>query len=144
VVEPSFGLDRMLYVVLEYAYSEREGRVVLKLPRDLAPIEAAVFPLMTKDGLPEKAREIRQSLLNYGFNVEYDEGGSIGRRYARMDEAGTPYTITIDYQTLEDDTVTLRDRDTWKQVRIKAGRLPQTLESLLKGEIEFEEAGAPL
>jgi len=144
VVEPSFGLDRMLYVVLEYAYSEREGRVVLKLPRDLAPIEAAVFPLMTKDDLPEKAREIRQSLLNYGFNVEYDEGGSIGRRYARMDEAGTPYTITIDYQTLEDDTVTLRDRDTWKQVRIKAGRLPQTLESLLKGEIEFEEAGAPL
>ncbi|RLI24698.1 MAG: glycine--tRNA ligase, partial [Candidatus Hecatellales archaeon] len=144
VVEPSFGLDRILYVVLEYAYSEKEGRVVLRLPRDLAPIEAAVFPLMAKDGLPEKAREIHQALLSQGFNVEYDESGSIGRRYARMDEAGTPYTITVDYQTLQDGTVTLRDRDTWRQVRLEARKLPQILRSLLKGEISFEEAGLPV
>jgi len=144
VVEPSFGLDRMLYVTLEYAYSEKEERVVLKLPKDLAPIEAAVFPLMTKDGLPERAREIHQNLLSQGFNVEYDEGGSIGRRYARMDEAGTPYTITIDYQTIEDGTVTLRDRDTWKQVRVKTEKLPQILRSLLKGEMGFERAGVLL
>lgn len=144
VVEPSFGLDRMLYIVLEYAYTEREGRVVLKLPRDLAPIEAAVFPLMTKGGLPEKAKEIHRLLVDQGFTVEYDESGSIGRRYARMDEAGTPYTITIDYQTLEDNTVTLRDRDTWKQVRVKVEKLPETLQSLLRGELSFEEAGEPV
>ncbi len=144
VVEPSFGLDRLLYVVLEYAYSERGDRVVLKLPKDLAPIEVAVFPLMSKDGLPEKAREIYQALLNEGFTVEYDESGSIGRRYARMDEVGTPYAVTIDYQTLQDDTVTLRDRDTWKQIRVPVKDLPGILQSLLHGEISFEEAGKPL
>jgi len=144
VVEPSFGLDRLLYVTLEYAYTERGDRVVLRLPRDLAPIEVAVFPLMNKDGLPEKAREIYLSLLREGFTVEYDESGSIGRRYARMDEIGTPYAVTVDYQTLKDETVTLRDRDTWKQVRVPAGRLPEVLRSLFRGEISFEKAGEPL
>ncbi|MHC1586089.1 MAG: His/Gly/Thr/Pro-type tRNA ligase C-terminal domain-containing protein, partial [Candidatus Hecatellaceae archaeon] len=76
--------------------------------------------------------------------VEYDESGSIGRRYARMDEVGTPYAVTIDYQTLQDDTVTLRDRDTWKQIRVPVKDLPGILQSLLHGEISFEEAGKPL
>ncbi len=144
VVEPSFGLDRLLYVTLEYAYMEKDGRVVLRLPRDLAPIEAAVFPLVTKDGLPEKAREVYRMLLDEGFRVEYDESGSIGRRYARMDEIGTPIAVTIDYQTLQDNTVTLRDRDTWKQVRVKLENLAENLRRYLRGEAEIEDLGEPV
>ncbi|MGP3667180.1 MAG: glycine--tRNA ligase [Candidatus Bathyarchaeota archaeon] len=138
VAEPSFGLDRLLYATLEYGYSEKEGRVVLKLPKDLAPIETAVFPLMSKDRLPEKALEVYNMLVKEGFIVEYDESGSIGRRYARMDEVGTPFAITIDYQTLNDDTVTIRDRDSWRQVRVKIESLPETLRKLLKGKLNFE------
>ena len=138
VAEPSFGLDRLFYATLEYAYSEKEGRVVLKLPKDLAPIEVAVFPLMSKDKLPEKALEVYNLLIREGFMVEYDDSGSIGRRYARMDEVGTPFAVTIDYQTLDDNTVTIRDRDTWKQVRVKIESLPEKLSKLLKGKVNFE------
>ena len=138
VAEPSFGLDRLFYATLEYAYSEKEGRVVLKLPKDLAPIEVAVFPLMSKDKLPEKALEVYNLLVREGFMVEYDDSGSIGRRYARMDEVGTPFAITIDYQTLDDNTVTIRDRDTWKQVRVKIESLPEKLSKLLKSKVNFE------
>ena len=88
VVEPSFGLDRLVYVTLEHAYTVKEGRVVLRLPRDVAPIQVAVLPLVSRDGLPERAREIYDLLLSEGFDVEYDEAGSIGRRYARCDEIG--------------------------------------------------------
>jgi len=141
VVEPSFGLDRLVYATLEYAYSEKEGRIVLRLPRKIAPIELAVFPLMSKDNLPEKAWEVYKMLVDEGFTVEYDESGSIGKRYARMDEAGTPIAITIDYQTLQDETVTLRDRDTWKQIRVKIKKLPSILRKYLNGEIGFDEIG---
>jgi len=139
VAEPSFGLDRLFYAALEYAYSEKEGRVVLRLPRDLAPIEVAVFPLMSRDGLPEKAKEVYGMLLSHGFVVEYDESGSIGRRYARMDEVGTPLAVTVDYQTLQDNTVTLRDRDTWEQIRIKIEKLPLALEKYFKEKLEFKD-----
>ena len=114
VIEPSFGSDRLAYVALEYAYTIKDGRVILKLPRDIAPVQLAVLPLVQKDGLPEKARALYKRLIDEGFSVEYDEAGSIGKRYARFDEIGVPLCITIDYQTLKDETVTIRVRDSWK------------------------------
>jgi len=141
VVEPSFGSDRLFYVTIEYAYTTREGRALLSLPRDLAPVQLGVYPLVNKDGLPEKARQVYQMLTNEGFTVEYDEAGSIGRRYARADEVGTPLGVTIDYQTLRDETVTIRDRDTWKQVRNEIEKLPALLGAYLHYKMEFEDMG---
>ncbi|MDH5438167.1 MAG: glycine--tRNA ligase [Candidatus Bathyarchaeota archaeon] len=144
VVEPSFGSDRLFYVTLEYAYKRKEGRTLLSLPRDLAPVGASVFPLVSKDGLPEKARQVYRLLIDSGFTVEYDESGSIGRRYARADEVGTPLGVTVDYQTLKDDTVTVRDRDTWRQVRNKIDELPELLNAYFRLKIEFKELGQPV
>ena len=141
VIEPSFGLDRLAYVALEYAYTKRKKRTLLSLSRELAPIQASVFPLVSKDGLPEKAKEVYQMLIKEGFTVEWDESGSIGRRYARADEAGTPLGVTIDYQTLEDGTVTLRDRDTWRQVRSEISNLSELLHAYFRHKIDFEGLG---
>jgi glycyl-tRNA synthetase len=96
-----------------------KSRVVLKLHPKFAPFKAAILPLVKKDGLPEKAREIVKTLRRAGLNVSYDEQQSIGKRYARHDEVGTPYCLTVDMQTLSDHTVTIRDRDTATQQRIK-------------------------
>ncbi len=141
VVEPSFGSDRLFYATIEYSYKTKEGRVLLSLPRDLTPIQLGVYPLMSKDGMPEKARQIYKMLTNEGFTVEYDEAGSIGRRYARADEVGTPLGVTIDYQTLRDGTVTIRDRDTWRQVRTEVGKLPELIRAYFRYKIEFEDLG---
>ena len=131
VIEPSAGADRATLAFLCEAYTEDEApdengklqaRVVLKLHPRLAPIKAAVFPLVKKDGMPEVAEQIYRELKQH-FNVFYDEKGAVGRRYRRQDEAGTPYCITVDGQTLQDDTVTIRDRDTLEQWRIQGGRL---------------------
>lgn len=143
VVEPSFGVDRLVYAVLEYAYQAKEGRTLLKLPREVVPIQISVFPLMSKDGMPEKAEEVYQRLLDEGFRAEYDESGSIGRRYARAGEVGTPLGITIDYQTLKDNTVTLRDRDTWTQVRSKIEDLPSLLRAYFSYKLDFKKLGKP-
>ncbi len=144
VVEPSFGIDRLVYVALESAYSKRDGRTLLKLPRDLAPIQVGVFPLLTKDGLVEKAKELYECLVSNRFAAEYDEAGSIGRRYARADEVGTPLCLTVDYQTLEDNTVTLRDRDSWKQVRTDAENILSELRDYLWNKKAFENMGKSL
>ena len=144
VIEPSFGSDRLAYVALEYAYTVKDGRVILKLPRDIAPIQLAVLPLVRKDGLPERARELYEALIEEGFSAEYDEVGSIGRRYARFDEVGTPLCITVDYQTLEDDTVTIRDRDSWEQVRSEIKDLPRLLWEFFRFRIGFHELGSPV
>lgn len=144
VVEPSFGIDRIFYAALEYAYTETKGRKVLRLPRDVAPISVSVFPLVSRDGLPEIAKEVYSLLIEEGFTVDYDEAGSIGRRYARADEVGVPIAVTIDYETLEDRTVTLRDINTWKQVRTKISDLPLLLAEYLRGKIEFDQMGTPL
>lgn len=144
VVEPSFGVERMLYVALEYAYSEVDGRIVLKLPKDLAPIQIAVYPLLSRDGLPEKAYQIYRSIKDAGFRVEYDESGSIGKRYARADEIGIPIVVTVDYRSLEDDTVTLRDRDTWRQVRVDTLNLIDKLRMYFDGRASFSELGTPI
>jgi len=141
VIEPSFGSDRLFYVTLEYAYRTKKGRTLLSLPRDLAPVQMGVFPLVSKDGLPEKAFQVYQMLVNEGFTVEYDEAGSIGRRYARADEVGTPLGVTVDYQTLEDNTVTIRDRDTWRQVRNEIRKLPEIFRDYFRYKIGFEELG---
>jgi len=137
VVEPSFGLDRLLYVALETSYRRRKKRDILALPRSLSPINVSVLPLVTRDGLPEKAAEVHRLLLEVGLVAAYDDSGSIGRRYARSDEIGTPLAVTIDYDTLEDGTVTVRDRDSWSQVRRKIGDLPGLIWSYLRGKIDF-------
>jgi len=122
--------------VLADAYREEEvegeTRVVLKLLPSLAPLKAAVFPLVNKDGMPELSRTIFDDLRKT-YNVFYDDGGSIGRRYRRQDEAGTPFGITIDGQSVQDQTVTVRDRDTLRQERIAATQLVGYLAEKLKG-----------
>jgi glycyl-tRNA synthetase len=121
VVEPAAGVDRSLlaFMVDAYETEEVEGRkrTVLRLHPRLAPVKVAVLPLVSKAGMPEKARALYEQLRGR-LPAEYDEGGSIGRRYRRQDEIGTPWGITVDGQTMEDDTVTLRDRDSLEQVRV--------------------------
>jgi glycyl-tRNA synthetase len=117
----------MFLSVLSEAFCEEElengeKRLVLKIPAFLAPIKAAVLPLTKKDGMPEKAREIMKS-LQINFNCQYEEKDSIGKRYRRQDAIGTPFCITIDHQSLEDDTITLRDRDTMQQKRISIAQI---------------------
>jgi glycyl-tRNA synthetase len=137
VVETSIGLDRMFLAILSHAYKEEqiaaaegkeEGteRVVLAIPPALAPNKVAILPLIRKDGLPEKADAILND-LKYDLRCYYEDKDTIGRRYRRMDAIGTPYCVTIDHQTLQDDTVTLRDRDTMRQERIPAGLLKETI-----------------
>jgi glycyl-tRNA synthetase len=144
VVEPSFGSDRLFYVALEYAYSIKDDRVVMSFPRGIAPTQLGVYPLVSKDGLVEKAEDTRKLLTSDGFTVEFDEAGSIGRRYARADEAGIPLGITVDYDTLKDDTVTIRDRDSWKQVRTKISELPALLHGYFQEKLNIEDLGKML
>ncbi len=139
VVETSMGVDRTLLVVLADAYHEEEvegeTRVVLRLSPALAPVKVAVFPLVKKDGLPGIARKIHEGLRTAAVPSFYDESGSIGRRYRRQDEAGTPWCVTVDGQTTEDGTVTIRDRDTLEQVRVPAeGVLGWVTERLSAGD----------
>lgn len=135
VAEPSFGAERLVYAAMEHAFKEKEGRVILSLPPDIAPIEVAVFPLVNRNGLPEKAREVYKALKDRGLLVEYDDSGSIGRRYARADEVGVPLAVTVDHQTLEDDTVTIRSRDTWRQVRCSIQQLPDVIEAYVRRKV---------
>jgi glycyl-tRNA synthetase len=145
VIEPSYGIDRMCYAVLEHSYAEDtvegELRRVLRLPARVAPVQAGVFPLVSRDGLDRVAREIADALTGAGIFTEFDESGAIGRRYRRQDEIGTPYAITIDYQTLEDGTVTIRERDSMAQVRVKKDTLPATLRDLIAGTLAFSSLG---
>lgn len=127
VIETSIGVDRMFLSIMSAAYKEEklengETRVVLKLPAALAPVKLAVMPLVKKDGLPEKAREIIDG-LKFHFHCQYDEKDSIGKRYRRQDAIGTPYCVTVDHQTLEDNCVTLRNRDTMEQERVAISEL---------------------
>ena len=131
VIETSIGLDRMFLAVLSNALEDEKledgsERTVLKIHPALAPVKCAVLPLLKKDGLPDKAREIFSD-LKLDFNMQYDEKDAIGKRYRRQDAIGTPFAVTVDHQTLEDNTVTLRDRDTMKQERIDVSTLRSVL-----------------
>jgi len=130
VIEPSFGLERAIMAVLSAAYTvdevNSEKRTILKLPKHLAPVKVAVSPLLkNKPELVEKAREVYGMLKKEFGAVMWDDNGNVGKRYRRQDEIGTPYCVTIDFDTLEDGTVTVRDRDTTEQVRVSIGSLTE-------------------
>ncbi|MDY3979964.1 MAG: glycine--tRNA ligase [Tidjanibacter sp.] len=132
VVETSIGVDRMVLQVLSAAFHEEqleggESRTVLSIPAPLAPVKVAVLPLVKKDGLPEVALQIMHR-LKFNHNVQYDEKDSIGKRYRRQDAIGTPFCVTVDHQTLEDQTVTIRDRDTMEQHRVAIDQLEQIVD----------------
>lgn len=133
VVETSIGLDRMFLSIVSNAYAEEtvegtgEPRIVMHIPDMLAPVKLAVFPLVKKDGLPEKAREIMDK-LKFDYNCQYEEKDTIGRRYRRQDAIGTPFCITIDHQTLQDNSVTIRYRDTMKQDRVAVDNIEKIME----------------
>ena len=136
VVETSVGLDRTFLAVLSHSYKEEKledgsERVVLNIPPILAPIKVAILPLIKKDGLPEKAREI-MDILKYKYRCYYEEKDTIGRRYRRMDAIGTPYCITIDHQTLTDNMVTIRYRDTMLQDRLPI----EQIEGIVREKLE--------
>ncbi|TLX70933.1 glycine--tRNA ligase [Labilibacter sediminis] len=147
VVETSIGVDRMFLSMMAGAYTEevvedakgkKETRVMLKLPAVLAPVKMAVLPLLKKDGLPEKAREIVNT-LKFDYNLQYDEKDSIGKRYRRQDAIGTPFCITVDHQTIEDNTVTIRYRDTMEQERVSIDNLESILEEKVSMKNLFKE-----
>jgi len=132
VLEVSFGVDRNILALLDVFYKKEKERELFLFNKNIAPIEIAVFPLVNKDGLPKKAIEVYDSLKDY--NVFYDSKGSIGKMYRRMDEVGCPLMITIDHQTLKDNTITLRDIKTMKQVRVKENKLKDVIEKFFSGE----------
>jgi len=138
VVETSIGLDRMFLAVFSKALEEEQlengsTRTVLRIPSVIAPVKAAVFPLVKKDGLPEIAQKIVDD-LKWDFNVDYDEKDAVGRRYRRQDAAGTPFCITVDHDTKDDNSVTIRDRDSMEQVRIPIEKVNQ----FLHGKVDFK------
>lgn len=139
VIEPSHGLDRIFYTVLEHAYAhdDAEDYTVLRLKPEVAPIKVGVFPLMEKDGLDDLAHKIYEGVHSHRVEAYYDGSGTIGKRYARMDEVGTPWCITVDYDTLSGEqqgTVTIRDRDSKAQKRIKADDVPMIIDALIAGK----------
>ncbi|HQJ62230.1 MAG TPA: glycine--tRNA ligase, partial [Methanothrix soehngenii] len=148
VIEPSFGIDRILYSILDHSYYEDEidgeKRAVLRFKPQVAPIEVAVLPLMDRSELVGPAKKILEELRSRGMRTDYDTSGSIGRRYRRNDEVGTPYEVTIDYETIEEGTVTIRDRDSMSQVRVARWQVVDKLQALLNGDLLFQDAGDPV
>lgn len=143
VFELSAGIDRSLYVAIDLAFRKEkrgpEERIFLKLPAKIAPFLAGIFPLVKKDGLFEKAFALFEELSSDDFEVFFDEKGSIGKRYARIDEIGVPFAITVDYDSLKDNTVTLRERDSLEQKRVKISELPELFWKIQSGKTTFEK-----
>ena len=143
MAEPSQGVERAYLVFLfdAYNYNNKRDNVVLKLHPKLAPIKVAIFPIVkNNEDFVKLAREVYGDLKK-DWNVVYDESGSIGRRYARNDEIGAPYCITIDGDSIKDKDVTIRDRDTTRQIRVKVSDLKDVLSKLINSKIKFEDAG---
>ena len=140
IAEPSLGVDRSFLVFMfdAYSFDDKRGNVVLRLHPKLAPVKAGVFPLVNK--LEKEAKEVYDS-IKAEFRCIYDKSGSVGRRYARADEIGIPFCVTIDFDTLKDESVTLRDISTTKQVRIKISDLRETIRKLISDEMKFEDSG---
>ncbi len=146
ILEIAFGTDRPCFALMDLFYEkkeEKEGKTIFTVPYHMAPVDVAIFPLMKKDNLPEYAEKIKH-LLESEFIVDYDEAGSIGKRYLRAAEAGTPFAITIDYDSLKNSDVTLRDRDSEKQIRVAEKDLKETVRKLLRAEMSFDQAGKTL
>ncbi len=139
ILEIAFGVERPLFCLIDNSYSEDEERSWLKFPSHLAPIQVAVFPLMGKPELLTPSQEIYNEILDSGLITQFDRGGSIGRRYRRQDEVGTPFCVTVDYESLEDNTVTLRERDSMDQVRVKRDTLVETLHNLVRAKSTFAD-----
>ncbi|MBS3107873.1 glycine--tRNA ligase [Candidatus Woesearchaeota archaeon] len=143
VLEIAFGIDRPVFALLDIFYEKlgkEEGKTMLRLPYHLSPIDIAIFPLMKKEKLPEKAKEVKEMLENY-FIVSFDESGSIGKRYLRAATIGIPYCITIDFDSIDKNDVTIRDRDSEKQIRVKIPELKEVMYKILHKALVFEEAG---
>lgn len=136
VFEISMGLDRIFYSILENSLTERDGKPILKLPYYLTTLDAVVLPLVRKDGIDEKAKEVYE-LLKTKFDIKYDEKDSIGKRYLIYDQLGVPLAITIDYDSLKNDDVTIRDRDTTKQIRVKIKDLEKIIKEFFEGRNIF-------
>ena len=133
VLEIAFGIDRIIYTLLENAFNVEEGRIVLKLDPQLAPNTVAVFPLVrNKEDIRNQAIKVHRDLLENRLGSFFDSAGSIGKRYRRQDELGTPYCITIDYETLDDNSVTIRDRDTMEQIRLDISKIPEAIKLRLE------------
>ena len=148
VIEPSFGIDRIIYSALDNSFYEDqvegETRTVLRLKAAVAPVEVAVLPLMDRKELTDPAGKILDDLRARGVRVEYDTSGSIGRRYRRNDEIGTPYSVTVDYGAVENGTVTIRDRDSMHQIRVGIEGLTDKIQGLLSDSLSFDDAGTPV
>jgi glycyl-tRNA synthetase len=142
VIEPTIGIERIFLAVLTkaYHYNKERDNIILSIPRFLSPIKAAIFPIVKKEEFEKISVEIYNDLKKEWF-VTYDKSGSIGRRYARNDEIGTPFCITIDEDSIKNKDVTIRDRDTTSQIRVKISDLKETLRKLINEEISFEKAG---
>jgi glycyl-tRNA synthetase len=142
VIEPTFGIERIFLALLSkaYTYDKERDNVVLKLPPRIAPIKAAIFPIVKREDFEKICVDIFRDLKKE-WNVIYDISGSIGRRYSRNDEVGTPFCITVDEDSLKNKDVTFRDRNTKKQIRVKISEVKETLKKLINQEIEFEKAG---
>ncbi|HDL02284.1 MAG TPA: glycine--tRNA ligase, partial [Candidatus Pacearchaeota archaeon] len=139
VLELSFGHWRSFYILLEQhlQYDKKRENNILKLPKKLAPIKVSIFPLISKKEFQATAREIHNDLIENDIISSFDKSGSIGKRYARADEIGTPYCITVDHDSLESGVVTVRDRDTTEQVKIHKDKIVGTIRDLINNKIKF-------
>ncbi len=141
VIEPSFGIGRHLLAILSEAYTDDEerGNIVLKLPKKIAPIKVSIFPLLNKPEFQDTAKQIYHNLIEHDIIASFDKSGSIGKRYARADEIGTPYCVTIDHDTIKSGILTIRDRDTTKQIKIHKDKLLDTISNLLSDTSKFSK-----
>ncbi|EKQ54896.1 MAG: glycyl-tRNA synthetase [Methanobacterium sp. Maddingley MBC34] len=139
VIEPSYGIDRITYSVLLHSFTQEDDRNIFHFPPDIAPVGVNVFPLVNKDKLVIISNQIMNNLRSEGIIAEVDTSGTIGRRYARSDEIGTPFAVTVDHQTLEDETVTIRERDSQKQVRVLISEVQGKIDELLLKKIKFSD-----
>ena len=132
VIEPSFGIDRITYAILLHSFCETDNKDYFKFSKTVAPVQVGVYPLVNKEGPREIAQDLTETLRKNGFTVEYDANGTIGKRYARADEIGIPLAVTVDFDTLEDNQVTVRNRDSEAQERINISELNEYLEKYYK------------
>ena len=139
--EISAGVDRTMFAILDCSLREGKEGWYFALPSLIAPYQCAIFPLVNKDGMPELSAEIEKSLRNEWLDVFFDDSGSIGRRYARADEVGIPFCLTVDGDSVKNRDVTLRERDSGKQIRVNVTNLGGILRKLIFGEISFDKAG---